>query len=241
MVRKSREEWKIYNNVFDKFTIRTLFELSTKGFFKDLTSPVALGKEANVFLASTKDDRQVIVKIYRLENCNFNQMYFYIQNDPRFHGLENRKRKIIFKWVQREYRNLLKAREKIRVPTPIEFKNNVLVMELIGKEAPSPLLKDKKPDDPKDFYDQIIHNMSKLLEAGVVHGDLSHFNIINDAEKPVFIDFSQGTSIKATEASKLLKRDVKNICKYFEKAVELDFEEANNKLQEKLVEERNNL
>lgn len=241
MVRKSREEWKIYNNVFDKFTIRTLFELSTKGFFKDLTSPVALGKEANVFLATTKDDRQVIVKIYRLENCNFNQMYFYIQNDPRFHGLENRKRKIIFKWVQREYRNLLKAREKIRVPTPIEFKNNVLVMELIGKEAPSPLLKDKKPEDPKDFYEQVIYNMSKLLETGIVHGDLSHFNIINDADKPVFIDFSQGTSIKATEAAKLLERDVKNICKFFKRTVNPNTEEVTEKLIQKLKTEREKL
>src|SRR6056297_2952496 len=125
--RKNREEWKIYKNVFDSFTNRTIFDLSNKGYFDEIIRPIAMGKEANVFLAQRNDKSLVAIKIYRLENCNFNKMYSYIKSDPRFVGLENQKRKVIFTWVQREYRNLNVARKKIKVPTPILFRDNILI------------------------------------------------------------------------------------------------------------------
>lgn len=222
--RKSREEWKIYNNVFDQFTNRLLFNLSTQGHFKELSSPIALGKEANVFYAEKEDGSPVIVKIYRLENCNFNKMFSYITSDPRFLGLENQKRKIVFSWVQREYRNLLIARQKIKVPTPIAFKDNVLIMEFIGEEEPAPMLKDLKPKNPEVFLKKIVKNVKLLISSGLIHGDLSDFNILNYNEEPVFIDFSQATVITSQNASELLERDIKNIKKCFLRLVKADFD-----------------
>ena len=54
MVKKTREKWKTYENVFDQFTLRTLFKLSSQGHFDELKSPISIGKEANVFTAETK-------------------------------------------------------------------------------------------------------------------------------------------------------------------------------------------
>ena len=133
---KSREEWKVYGNVFDEFTNRTLFRLSAQGVFRDLVRAYKMGKEANVFLASTASGGRVVVKIYRLENSNFKKMHQYLTQDERFEDLKGQRRKIIFAWVQREYRNLLKAREAVRVPTPLAVRNNVLVTELMGGEEP---------------------------------------------------------------------------------------------------------
>jgi RIO kinase 1 len=110
---KQREEWKVYKNVLSKFTIDTLFKLISQGHFEGLESPVSIGKEANIFSAVTKENQRVIVKIYRLENCNFNKMYQYIAADPRYVHLKKSRRDVIFSWCQREYRNLLKAREVI--------------------------------------------------------------------------------------------------------------------------------
>jgi len=220
--RKGREEWKIYKNVFDAFTERQIFSLSTRGYFKELETPLALGKEANIFLARTKEDEHIIVKIYRLENCNFNKMYSYINSDPRFTGLENQKRKIIFSWVQREFRNLMLAREKIKVPKPIAFKDNIILMEYIGDDEAAPQLKNLKPQNPEEFLNKIITNIKLLVDAGLVHGDLSNFNILNDKEEPIFIDFSQATPIKAQNAKELLKRDVKNILKQFSRIAKYD-------------------
>lgn len=219
MVRKNREDFKIYGNVFDNFTLRLLHKLASQGHFDELLSPVALGKEANVFTASTKEGSYVIVKIYRLENCNFNKMHEYIRQDPRYLGMPKSKRKTIFSWVQREYRNLLKAREAVRVPTPIEHKEHVLIMELIGHDGDvSPLLKNNHPEDPTAFFDDLLAAIKNMWHgAGLVHGDLSEFNIINHEEEPVIIDFSQATITDCRDARPLMERDLKNLCRFFAK------------------------
>ena len=237
--RKGREEWKIYKNVFDSFTERNIFSLSSQGYFEELIQPIALGKEANVFLARRKDDTFVAVKIYRLENCNFNKMYTYIRSDPRFLGLENQKRKIVFNWVQREYRNLLIARAKTRVPNPITFKDNIIVMEFIGDERnAAPMLKDAFPENPEEFFEEVIQGIFGLLETGLVHGDLSDFNILNHEEKPVFIDMSQGTVLKDNDSENLLRRDLKNVFNVF-KSLKFDEEQITKKLVDKLLLEKN--
>ncbi len=217
MTDQSKEKFKIYKNVFDEFTLSTLFKLSSQGHFDELIIPIRIGKEANIFLADTKEGHHVIVKIYRLASCNFNKMYSYIRSDPRFMNLKNRRRLIIFKWVQREFRNLFIAREKINVPQPIAFSNNIIVMESIGQDSPSPPLKDKPPKNPEEFSSKILLFIRELAKLGIVHGDLSEFNILNNNEKPYFIDFSQGTSIDDSNAFGYLKRDLENIKRFFEK------------------------
>ena len=234
--RKSREEWKIYKNVFDQFTTRKLFDLASQGYIGELEQPVALGKEANIFLAHNKDDNPVIVKIYRLENCNFNKMHSYINSDPRFTGLENQKRKIVFSWVQREYRNLMIAREKIKVPTPILFRDNILLMEMIGEEEIAPQLKDSEPENPKEFCEKIIKNIELLMDAGLVHGDLSDFNILNNNEEPIFIDFSQATPLKTHGAREMLERDIKNVLAHFKRSLKPDTEKIKQKILKKFDE-----
>ncbi len=215
MPKITREKFKTYNNVFDQFTLRNLFKLSSEGFFEDLKSTIALGKEANIFTAEKKDGELVIVKIYRLENCNFNKMFDYIKQDPRYQTLSNKKREIVFSWTQREFRNLMKAREVIRVPSPYKVKDNIIVMEMIGDNEPTNELKNSIPNNPKKFFDELIDDITKLYKAGLVHGDLSQFNILNFNEKPVMIDFSQATTVRNPSSEELLERDIKNIVSFF--------------------------
>lgn len=218
MAKITREKFKTWGNVFDQFTLRNLFELSSKGHFLELKSPVSIGKEANVFTAETKQGKLIIVKIYRLETCDFNKMYDYIKYDARYLNLKAKRREIIFSWAQREFRNLMKAREAgVRVPLPIQCKNNILLMEYIGDSEPAPKVKDAHPEDSERFANKIIEYMKKLYKAQLVHGDLSEFNILNWNENPVFIDMSQGTITRSMNAEELLERDIKNICRFFKK------------------------
>ncbi|HGJ64037.1 TPA: serine protein kinase RIO [bacterium] len=213
----TKEEWKVYGNVFSEHSRRLLFKMSGQGYFEELESQISVGKEANVFTAITKNNDRIIVKIYRLENCNFNKMYDYLIADPRYLGTARNQRRIVFTWTQREFRNLMLAREVIKVPKPIAFKDNILLMEFIGKTDPAPELKNHPPKDPEKFFKKIVENMHKLYNKGLIHGDLSPFNILNHNEEPVFIDFSQGTMITAADASILLKRDIHNISTYFKR------------------------
>lgn len=208
-VNSSREDWKIEHGVFDQFTLRILEKLRGQGHFEDLKGTLALGKEANVF--TVESEEPTVIKIYRLENRDFNQMLSYLVQDPRYMHIKRRKREIVFNWAQREYRNLLLAREAIPVPKPIAHLKNVLVMEQIGKKHPAEQLKDLPPKNPEEFFAQVIDYMKKLWDINLVHGDLSNFNILNHNEHPIFIDFSQCSRTDAPNAEELWQRDVKNI------------------------------
>lgn len=212
-------------NVFDDFTERTIFKLISEGYFDGLESPISIGKEANIFSALGRKGR-VMVKIYRLEACDFNRMYDYIKYDPRYSNLKRRKRKIVLAWVQREYRNLMNAREAgVRVPIPLTFRNNVLVLEFIGNDEIAPRVKDQKPKNPKRFLREVVHNMRLMYSAGLVHADLSPFNILNFNEKPVFIDFSQCSTLNHPKAQEFFERDIRNIAVFFRK-LGLDIDEG---------------
>jgi len=228
---KTNEEWKVYKNIFSDFSLRNLFKLSSQGHFEELQSPISIGKEANIFTAVKEDGKLIIVKIYRLENCNFNKMYDYIRADLRYPDLKKNRRQVVFAWTHREYRNLLIAREVIKVPTPIAVKDNILLMEFIGDNEPASRLKDDIPKDVEEFFDQVISNMKKLYKAGLIHGDLSDFNILNYHQKPVFIDFSQGTTTDSPNADELIERDVRNVCNFFKRYIEVDEEETLEKIK----------
>src|SRR3989344_1862269 len=215
---KSGEKFKTEHGVFDNFTSKVIFKLGSEGHFEGLSSPISIGKESNVFAAKTKDNRYVIVKIYRLETADFNRMYDYIKYDPRFTGLLKRRRQVIFTWAQREYRNLMLAREAgVAAPMPLAVKYNVLVEEFIGKNNPAPRLITSPPKEPALFFKNVIKNIALLYKHDLTHGDLSPYNILNDNEKPVFIDFSQATTSKSPLFNELFERDVRITCAYFTK------------------------
>ncbi|MBR9676831.1 serine protein kinase RIO [Candidatus Woesearchaeota archaeon] len=235
MAKITREKHKTYKAVFDEVTERNLFKLSSQGHFEELKNPFSIGKEANIFTAIKKDKTQVIVKIYRVQNANFNQMYNYLKQDPRALSLKKNRRQVVFSWTKREYRNLLLARQNIKVPTPHAQLYNIIVMELIGDVLPSPQLKNATPANINEFYDKTIENMKKLYKSGLVHGDLSEFNILNYNEHPVFIDFSQSTITKSHNAKELLERDIKNMYNYFtKKGVKTTIEQINKKITGKI-------
>ena len=239
-----QERFKTVKGVCDAFTKRNLFELQTRGYFEELVSPIKVGKESNIFIARAKGEdskgketiKYVIVKIYRVQNADFSGMFKYIGQDPRYENLKKRRREIIFAWVQREFKNLFIANKAgVRVPHVHTVKNNVVVMDLIGDEKEGVVampLKDLVPQDPEAFLDEILLQVRKLWhKAGLAHGDLSSFNILNLREgkkdTPVLIDFSQATVTKAGLARDLLARDMKNVLQWFRKhGVKRDLDET---------------
>ncbi|MBS3152374.1 serine protein kinase RIO [Candidatus Woesearchaeota archaeon] len=223
----TKEKFKTYKNVFDEKTLRVLFKLESEGYFEELKSPISIGKESNVFTAIKKDGTYVVVKIYRINTADFKRMYKYIGCDPRFKGLSNQRRKVVFAWAQREYRNLLIANQAgARVPVPYAVMDNILVMELIGKNnEPAPRLKDKPPKNVKKFIKELINNLTIFYKSGFIHGDLSEFNILNYNDTPYIIDLSHGVKLDYSGMQELLDRDIKNLKKYFSKlGLDVDIE-----------------
>lgn len=227
-----KEKFKTRNDVFDEHTNRLLFELASKGHFEeDTLSPISIGKEANIFSAQ-KGSKKIIIKIYRVNTADFHRMFQLLRRDPRFPNLANKRRKVVSAWAQREFKNLHRARDAgVKVPAPYELKENILLMEFIGKKEPSPKLKDLYPSSEK-FLNNVILNMKKLLKAKLIHGDLSAFNILNLNDKPVFIDFSQAMETNTQYAREMFDRDVRNIATFFNK---IGMETTEDYIKQKLL------
>jgi RIO kinase 1 len=127
-------------------------------------------------------------------------------------------RRVVSIWCQREFKNMKIAQSAgVNCPKPLTFKDNVLIMSFLGDNGIiAKRLIDVKPDDPNELYKMVLENLRKLVNAGLIHGDLSAYNILL-WDEPYFIDFSHGTTIKNQMALELLKRDIKNINSYFSK------------------------
>jgi RIO kinase 1 len=97
------------------------------------------------------------------------------------------------------------------------FKNNVLVMEFLGRRGrPFPKLKEVAPDDPKYVFEILVGYMRKLHQDGnMVHADLSEYNVLMKGDEPILIDLSQSVILDHPLADEFLKRDVDNVCRYF--------------------------
>lgn len=218
--KRKKEERMATGGVFDKYTTEQINKLKVKGIIKEFVGIISAGKEANVYFAIGEGDRPLAVKIYKIDPQNTKWMKNYIIGDPRFKKIGNSTHKIIYTWSKKEFKNLKQLyRKNIPVPEPLYCVNNIVVMEYIGDDngTPAPKLKDLNPiPDPKLIFFQIIQSIEEMyLEANLVHGDLSEFNILYWEEKPVIIDVSQAVSTYHVNAPVFLKRDIINTFNFF--------------------------
>jgi len=242
--KKTRDpdDFKIEERVFDDSSFKALYELANRGFVEALGGAVATGKEANVYHAFGKDRIEVAIKVYKISTSLFKKMNEYLDGDRRFYNVGNSKRAIVHLWTQKEYRNLKKAFDHgIRVPQPIKFLKNILLMDFIGEnEISAPLLKDcsLEPSEWEEVWEKLTGDLKTLYqEVGLVHGDLSEYNIMYH-HGPVLIDMGQSVASDHPMFEKFLDRDLENISRFFiKKGVGIEIEElreyiTSNDLQE---------
>ncbi|PIV67676.1 MAG: serine protein kinase RIO [Euryarchaeota archaeon CG01_land_8_20_14_3_00_38_12] len=213
--RKKKEIQKTYSEVFDKQTLLSLIKMISDKTIDSVDFPISTGKEANVFRAK-KDSKHLALKIYRTSTAVFKDLTKYIVGDPRFRNVK--KKNIVYIWARKEYKNLKKLSELgVRVPAPVVCRDNILVMEYIGTEStPAPMLKNVEIKNPEKTFKTIIGYMKKAYKGGMVHGDMSEYNILMH-KRPVIIDVGQAVVLEHPLSNELLERDVRNIIKYFRK------------------------
>uniref|UniRef100_A9A6C1 non-specific serine/threonine protein kinase n=1 Tax=Methanococcus maripaludis (strain C6 / ATCC BAA-1332) TaxID=444158 RepID=A9A6C1_METM6 len=224
--KKFLEELKTENEVFDQRTLLNIYNLLVAKHIDEISGVVNSGKEAVVFSAN-KEDELYALKVYRVSTCDFKTMWKYIQGDPRFHLRRSSTRQIITAWVEKEFRNLLRAGDYINTPEPLLKRENILLMDMVHEDGvPAPRLKDVEVDY-SEFYEMIREDMKVLYnDAQLVHGDLSEYNILVHEDEPVYIDFSQGVVKEHPLSKTLLIRDVKNVCSFFKrKGIDTDYKE----------------
>ena len=207
---------RVFDAVFDRSTLMSLHKLMQSGEIETVDYPIARGKEAHVFHATTNQG-PAAVKIFHTTNAVFKSLAKYIDGDPRFGGLKRRHRELVKIWVRKEYRNLRRMRKAgIRVPRPRAVLNNVLVMDLIGDESePSPRLKDITIDDPKGVFDDLLEMLAVCWQTcDLAHADFSEYNILWYDGEPWVIDVGQAVVSAHPSSNEFLIRDVTRIVQW---------------------------
>lgn len=228
-VIKDADQFKTQDEVFDQQNLRFIYDLFKKRLISTVDHPISTGKEANVFLCSTRDeDRKLALKIFRTSTATFKSYLPYLDGDPRFENIRHDRRSIIYAWALKEYKNLIRMDQAgVRVPEGLFNHRNLLLMELILlDDQPAPPLKKAILDieDHKVIMDEVIGFLKLMVgEANLVHSDLSEYNILISNDGPVVIDVGQGVVLDHPHAKKYLERDIGNLAHYYN-GMGLDFD-----------------
>jgi RIO kinase 1 len=210
---------------------------ANKGFNLYNPREVKSGKEATVYLVFLKN-RSLALKVYKNHKTRaFQKNIDYIEGNFYRNPFERRMIKNNTKigkdlvqrnWVRREYYLLNKLhRAGATVPEPLAWTPESILMEFIGDDLIAPRLSDTllSPQQAKIAFTAIIKDIHLFLESGIVHGDLSAYNILWWQQKPIIIDLPQSIDIRSNPNKEmLLKRDLVNVMNYFKSYFEIDEE-----------------
>jgi len=214
---KDSERLATLEEVFDHSTVMTAYSLIRKKIIDHFDGTLSTGKESRVYLAFDLNNNLLAVKIYLITSAEFKRgMRLYLDE----YGLKlyNKNfRSAVFYWCEKEFKHLKIAYDaNINVPKPITYKNNILVLEFLGEDGkPAPILAECYDIDYEKTYDILVNDIKNLFNCGIVHADLSEYNILYHKEKPYLIDFGQSVKKNHPNALYLLLRDIKNINKFF--------------------------
>ena len=210
-------------------TPRGLEPLIENGVIDAVLRPLKSGKEASVYLVSTAGKVRC-AKVYKeAERRGFHKLAEY-QEGRRARGSRDQRamnsrskrgrKQQEESWKNAEVEALYRlVAAGVRVPEPHGYFDGVLVMEMVddGEGNPAPRLNDvtPTPEEAREWHAFLMNQIVRMLCAGLIHGDLSEFNVLLGAVGPVIIDLPQAVDASGNNnAFRMLARDVGNITAY---------------------------
>jgi RIO kinase 1 len=200
------------------------------GLVDEVLRPLMSGKEAAVFVVRCGDEIRC-AKVYKeAEKRSFKQAVLYqegrkVRNSRRARAMEKGskfgRKQQEDAWHNAEVDALYRLADVgVRVPQPYGCFDGVLLMELITDDDGdvAPRLNDVAMSAEQAIEDHalVMTYVMRMLCAGIVHGDLSEFNVLVNHEGPIIIDLPQAVDAAANNnAFSMLKRDVRNMTEYY--------------------------
>ena len=200
------------------------------GLIDGVTRQLMSGKEAMVFVVTCGNEVRC-AKVYKEANKrSFRQSVDYTEGRKTKNSRQARAMQKGSKfgresqeaaWQSAEVDALYRlASAGVRVPTPYNFYEGVLLMELVtgddGNAAPRLNDVQLNENTAREYHAFLIRQVVRMLCAGIVHGDLSEFNILVGTDGPVIIDLPQAVDAASNNHAKtMLARDVDNLANYF--------------------------
>lgn len=211
-------------------TPKRIQPLVDEGLVDEVISQLMSGKEATVYVVRSGDDIRC-AKVYKeVDKRSFKQAVLYqegrkVRNSRRARAMEKGSKfgrdQMEEAWQSAEVDALYRLADAgVRVPIPYGCFDGVLLMELVtdAEGNVAPRLNDVTLSAEKAIRDHnlVMTYVKRMLCAGLVHGDLSEFNVLVDSEGPVIIDLPQAVDAAANNHAKwMLARDINNMTQYY--------------------------
>jgi RIO kinase 1 len=184
----------------------------SSGLATEVVRPISAGKEAEVLLCGY-NGAPLAVKVYRLYRTSHRGGGPVKADSMGWRAAHE------FETMHRAWKG------GVRVPTPARRVENMLSMRYLGDDdGPAPRLHDVRLEDPEPLLQEVLAGVEGMARAGVVHTDLSAYNILLHGGHLWFIDFSEGLRvdrtgtapwIRLTEASVALTHGLNAMRQYF--------------------------
>lgn len=212
LVQRNIKTYEGYRIYFEAYDLLALNAFVKRGTVNALGEVIGIGKESVVFDATGGlIDRRVAIKFHREGKSSFRHVRVKRETTGERRHLS---------WLYaarlaatKEYDALVALYPKVSVPEPIEHNRHAFVMSI----AKGQLLAHSRLDEPEWYLDEILKQVRNMYGLGVIHADLSEFNIFVNSEGCEIIDFPQFITPDHPNAKEMLHRDIDNILSYFDK------------------------
>ncbi|WP_323844124.1 PA4780 family RIO1-like protein kinase [Microbulbifer magnicolonia] len=209
---------------------KRLQPLVDDGMVDEVIAQLMSGKEAQVYVVRCGDALRCAKVFKEARQRSFKQAVQYqegrkMRNSRRARAMSKKTRygqkEQEQAWLSAEVDALYRlASAGVRVPQPYGFVDGVLLMELVADDEgyAAPRLDDVTltAEQARDYHGRVMADVVRMLCAGLVHGDLSEFNVLLDRHGPVIIDLPQAVDAAGNNnAAMMLERDVNNMRAYF--------------------------
>lgn len=191
---------------FKGLSLYSLWRLAEKDEVEMLGKLMGEGKESTVYNCISRYGESVI-KFHRLGHPAFKKV-----REKRDYGTFHFS-VLAVRSAKNEFQALNRLYGIVRTPRPLSWEGNAVLMEIIDAKE----LFKVRLSNPEYVLNLIIDEVKEMYKAGIIHGDLSQYNVLVSEEGVWLIDFPQFVDANSENAENYLLRDLNNIIKYFKK------------------------
>ncbi len=211
IVQNKTTEYEGSTFTFLGLSLYSLHRLVRKGLISALGKVMGEGKESAVFNCFSEKYGECVVKFHKVGHTSFKKVKEKRDyGDLHFSVLAIRSARNEFK--------ALKKLEGLAVPRAYAWEGNAVMMELIDARE----LFKVRLENPEDVLEMILEEVRKFYIRGIIHGDLSQYNVLVNPEGIWIIDFPQSVEVGEDEWTEVLERDVRNILSYFNRSYRIE-------------------
>ncbi|MDD2754061.1 MAG: serine/threonine protein kinase [Methanothrix sp.] len=214
LVERESMHYLGYRIDFDAYDLLALSDFVKRGKLSAFGERIGVGKESVVYEAM--GDVHLAVKFHRQGRTSFKhirRLRDHLTDKPKVPWLY-----AAALAARHEFAVMEKLYPKVSIPRPIACSRHALAMEFVS----GPALNRITLSDPENGLNMILSEVGAARKQGIIHADLSEFNIMVDDSGPKIIDWPQAVEVTHPHAEELLERDLVNVLRFFERKYRIE-------------------